>query len=150
MNALLPLVVMFGALATGSARAEAPSWTFEVVEIVDATDGGHVLHLVPAPRGEELPRSCEVFVVHARYDDGQWEPSMRRYVSRESHRKSLRRLRQAQASNFLIRFGAGGQGFGAIAGASSCEVSSRGLSTLKDDDGGFTTWSFHRQIGAGR
>lgn len=109
------------------------TWTFEVLEVSKTDRDESLIRLRPRPPGRKFPRSCETFVVHARFDLETWSPDGRRIMTRESHERSLRLLEQAQATNDIVRFGAVGHGFGAIAERPKCEVASRALRFHLDD-----------------
>jgi hypothetical protein len=113
--------------------ATAVTWTFEVLEVSRTDRGETLIRLRPRPPGRKFPRSCETFVVHARFDLETWSPTNRRIVTREGHERSLRLLQQAQATGDIVRFGAVGHGFGAIAERPKCEVASRALRFFVDD-----------------
>jgi len=121
---------------TDAAHAStAATWTFEVLEISEGNRGEALIRLRPRPPGRKFPRSCEIFLVHAYFDLDTWSPSGRKAVTREGHERSLRLLQQAQVTGDIVRFGAVGHGFGAIAESPKCEVESRGLQIVVDDDG---------------
>jgi hypothetical protein len=116
-------------------------WTFEVLEVSIADRDETLIRLRPRPPGRKFPRSCETFVVHAYFDLESWSPSGRRVVTREGHERSLRLLQQAQITHDIVRFGAVGRGFGAIAESQKCEVASRGLQIVVEDDGTSAVYS---------
>jgi hypothetical protein len=131
--ALLALLLLPCAGVTHAGTAA--SWTFEVLEISEANRGEALIRLRPRPPGRKFPRSCEIFLVHAFFDLETWSSSGRNTVTREGHERSLRLLQQAQVTGDIVRFGAVGHGFGAIAESPKCEVESRGLQIVVDDDG---------------
>jgi len=113
----------------------AANWSFEVLEISTVDRDEALIRLKPRPPGTKFPRSCGIFVVHARFDLESWSPSGRRSMTRDGHERSLRLLQQAQATGDIVRFGAVGHGFGLIADSPKCEVASRGLQVVVGDDG---------------
>jgi hypothetical protein len=115
--------------------AKSVTWTFEVIEVSRIDRDEALIRLRPRPPGRKFPRSCETFVVHARFDLETWSPAGRDVLFREDHERSLRLLEQAQATGGIVRFGAVGHGFGAIADKPECEVASRALWFRVDDDG---------------
>jgi hypothetical protein len=120
----------------GAAHAASTvTWTFEVLEVSRIDRDETLIRLRPRPPGRKFPRSCETFVVHARFDLETWSPASRHAMPREDHERSLRLLEQAQATGGIVRFGAFGHGFGAIADRPECEVASRALRFQVDDDG---------------
>jgi len=131
--AVLALLLLPGSGVTRAGTAAA--WTFEVVEISRADRDEALIRLRPRPPGRKFPRSCEMFLVHAHFDLETWSLDGRNAVTREGHVRSLRLLEQAQATGDIIRFGAVGRGFGAIADGPKCEVGSRGLRIVVADDG---------------
>lgn len=133
MLTLVALLLLPGAGVTHAGTAA--NWSFEVVEISQADRGEALIRLRPRPRGRKFPRSCEFFVVHAHFDLETWSPSGRRVVTRDGHERALRLLKQAQATGDIVRLGAVGRGFGALADAPKCEVASRGLQIVIEDDG---------------
>jgi hypothetical protein len=131
---------------TDAAHADtAATWTFEVIEISRAGRDEALIRLRPRPPGRKFPRSCETFVVHAHFDLETWSPSSRRVVTREGHERSLRLLQQAQITHDIVRFGAVGRGFGAVAESQKCEVASRGLQIVVEDDGTSVVYSVFRE-----
>ena len=127
---------------TDAAHADtAVTWTFEVLEVSRADRDEVLIRLRPKPPGRKFPRSCETFVVHAHYDLETWSPSGRRAVTREGHERSLRLLQQAQITSDIVRFGAVGRGFGSVAESQKCEVASRGLHIVVEDDGSSAVYS---------
>jgi hypothetical protein len=129
-------------LWAGTAHAEAgKTWTFEVLEVVEIRRDEHMIRLRPRPPGRKFPRSCETFIVHSVFDLETWSPGSRRHVSRDGHHRSLLLLQQAQATRTIIRVGALGKGFGAIAESPRCEVASRALQTVVEDDGTSAVYS---------
>jgi hypothetical protein len=133
-------------LWAGTAQAGAgKTWTFEVVEVTEIRGDEHVIRLRPRPPGRTFPRSCETFIVHAVFDLEAWSPQNRQHVSRDGHRRSLQFLRQAQVMHSIIRFGALGKGFGAIAEKPRCEVVSRALQTVVEDDGTSAIYSVFKE-----
>jgi hypothetical protein len=123
----------------------AATWTFEVLEVSRADRNEALIRLRPRPPGRKFPRSCETFVVHACFDLETWSPSGRRVVTREGHERSLRLLQQAQITRDIVRFGAVGHGFGAVAESQECEVASRGLQIVVEDDGTSAVYSVFRE-----
>jgi hypothetical protein len=127
---------------TDAAHAStAATWTFEVLEVSRTNRDEALIRLRPRPPGRKFPRSCETFVVHADFDLETWSPSSRRAVTREGHERSLRLLQQAQITRDIVRFGAVGRGFGAVAESQKCEVASRGLQIVVEDDGTSAVYS---------
>jgi hypothetical protein len=130
----------------GVAHAEtAATWTFEVIEVSKTDRNEHRIRLRPRPRGRKFPRSCETFVVYTRFDLESWSPSGRLVVTREGHDRSLQLLQQAQVTRDIVRFGAVGRGFAAIAESPNCEVASRGLQIVVEDDGTSAVYSVFRE-----
>jgi hypothetical protein len=123
----------------------AATWTFEVLEVSRADRNEALIRLRPRPPGRKFPRSCETLVVHAYFDLETWSPSGRRVVTREGHERSLRLLQQAQITRDIVRFGAVGHGFGAVAESQECEVASRGLQIVVEDDGTSAVYSVFRE-----
>ena len=132
---LAPLALLLLPCAGVTHAGTAATWTFEVLEISKADRDEALIRLRPRPPGRKFPRSCETFLVHAYFDLETWSPSGRRTVTREGHERSLRLLQQAQVTGDIVRFGAVGRGFGTIAESPKCEVASRGLQIVVDDDG---------------
>jgi hypothetical protein len=121
------------------------NWSFEVLEVSNADRDEALIRLRPSPPGHKFPRSCEIFVVHARFDLESWSPSGRRAVTRDGHERSLRLLQQAQATGDIVRVGAVGLGFGAIEDSPKCEVASRGLQIVVEDDGTPVVYSVFKE-----
>lgn len=137
MLALLAVLLLLGTAHAGTTA----TWTFEVLEVSSTDPREHLVRLRPRPAGRKFPRSCEIFVVHARFDLETWDPASRRRVTREGHERSLLLLQQAQATGRIVRFGAVGRGFGAIADSPKCQVASRALQVLVGDDGTAAVYS---------
>ena len=134
ISLMIALLVILLLPCAGAAHAGAAViWTFEVLEVSRTNRDETLIHLRPRPPGRKFPRSCEIFVVHAQFDLETWSPTSRRIVTREDHERALRLLQQAQATGGIVRFGAVGRGFGAIAERPKCEVASRGLRFFVDD-----------------
>jgi hypothetical protein len=137
-------------VCTDAAYADtAVAWTFEVLEVARITRDSALIRLRPRPPGRKFPRSCETLVVNAYFDLESWNPSARRVVTREGHERSLRLLQQAQITGDIVRFGAVGHGFGAVAEAQRCEVASRGLQIIVDDDGTPVVYSVFKEPSVG-
>jgi len=133
---VLTLLVFVLLSYAGATRADtAANWSFEVVEISIVDRDEALVRLRPRPPGKKFPRSCGIFVVHARFDLESWSPPGRRAVTRDGYERSLRLLQQAQATGDIVRFGAVGHGFGLIEDSPRCEVASRGLQIVVEDDG---------------
>ena len=137
--ALLALMLLPRAGATQPSTVA--SWSFEVLEVSNVDRDEALIRLRPRPPGRKFPRSCEIFVVHARFDLESWSPSGRHAVTRDGHERSLRLLQQAQATGDIVRVGALGRGFGAIEDSPKCEVASRGLQIVVEDDGAPVVYS---------
>ena len=133
--ALAVLAFLLLACAGVTRAGTAATWTFEVVEVSRADRDQALIRLRPRPPGRKFPRSCEIFVVHSHFDLETWSLAGRNAVTREGHERSLRLLEQAHATGDIVRFGAVGRGFGAIAESPKCEVASRGLQIVVEDDG---------------
>jgi hypothetical protein len=138
LTVTLALLIPFA----GAAHAdETVAWTFEVLEVSRIDRDRHLIRLRPRPSGRKFPRSCETFVVHALFDLEIWSATSRRMVTRVGHERSLRLLEQARITNEIVRFGALGHGFGAIAESPKCEVASRALQMIVEDDGTSAVYS---------
>jgi len=131
------------ALASAPALAEDDtSWTFDVLEVLRHGDGEVLVRLKPVPPGREFPRSCDELVIHSTFEPQQ-VASAARDTSRNEHLEALRALLQAQAEKRLLRVGSIDTGFGAIRGKPRCEVASRVLRRLMEDDGVWAVYSFY-------
>lgn len=145
------VLALLALLLPGTAHADAgPSWSFEVLEITRNEADEHLIRLQPQPPGKKFPKSCETFVVRVRYDVGSWSTAGRQSVTRAGHERSLRLLAQAQITKDIVRFGSIGRGFSAIPDRPKCEVSSRALLVLVDDDGSSTVYSVFNEPRAPR
>ncbi len=121
-------------ISPSPAPAQYPSWSFEIAEIVEIDPQAHIIRLIPAPSGLAYPRTCEEFVIHARFRDGTvW--SLDGLFSSATYEKAIRTLRQSQTRKELVRVGSFERGFGAIDPELPCEVRSLGLAVLNDPDG---------------
>ena len=119
------------------------SWSFEVVRLQEIDDRRTVIHLRPIPPGKRYPRSCKELVLHAEFDPTKMTPEQRSFLYRRGHDEAIRLLREADLTKKLVRIGSMDTGFGAIPGRPRCEVASRGLRVLSEDEGGRAIYSFH-------
>jgi len=129
------------ALTSLPASARASEWTFEVIEVSRENEDYHLLRLRPLPPGRKFPRSCETLVVHSTFDLNEWSEESRIALSREGHERALLKLRQAQTTGAIIRFGVVGRGFAAIKESPPCEVASHALAYIVHDDGSAVVYS---------
>jgi len=79
------------------------------------------------------------------FDVSTWSPVGRLLATREDHDRSLQMLRRAKSTGEIIRFGAVGRGFAAVADATRCEVASRALVPVLDEDGTWVVYSVFRE-----
>jgi len=124
-----------------AAAAQSRDWTFEVVEVSRENDAYQLIRLRPLPPGRSFPRSCEMLVVHATFDLDEWSATGRMALSLEGHERALQKLRQAQTTGAIVRFGVIGHGFAAIKESPRCEVASRALAYVLDEGGGGVVYS---------
>ena len=118
-------------IVAGHAFAQHPFWTFEVVEVVDEDRGTHTIRLSPAPPGIHYPRTCVELVIRSRYRRGVGVgPQLTTLFTPQAYDKAIKKLRQAQIQNELVRLGSLQLGFGKIEDAHECEVASNGLAIL--------------------
>lgn len=128
-------------LAPLAATAQSFDWTFEVVEVSRENDAYQLLRLRPLPPGRSFPRSCEMLVVHSTFDLGEWSTGSRMALSAEGHERALQKLRQAQTTGAVVRFGVIGRGFAPIEQSPRCEVASRALVYVLDEGGSGVVYS---------
>lgn len=141
----LRAVLVLGVLAIAGAPAIAEddrSWTFDVLEVVWHGDDDVLVRLKPAPSGRKFPRSCDELTIHSTFAPRKVK-GYGRDTSRDEHVEALRALLQAQAQKRLIRIGSIDTGFGAIPDKPKCEVSSRVLRRLIEDDDVWAIYSFY-------
>jgi hypothetical protein len=138
---VLALAVLAFAGAPAMAEDDT-SWTFDVLEVVHQGDDDVLVRLKPAPLGRKFPRSCDELTIHSTFAPRKVQGSGRR-TNRDEHVEALRALLQAQAEKRLIRVGSIDTGFGAIPNKPKCEVSSRVLRRLLEDDDVWAIYSFY-------
>ena len=146
MNPLAAATLAVAALALAGVPAAAQdntSWTFDVLEVTDRGDDAALVRLKPVPSGREFPRSCDELTIHSTFSPiGGTAPSGRR-ITRKDHRDAIRALLQAQMSNQILRVGSIDTGFGAIQDKPKCEVASRALVRLLEEDNVWAVYSFY-------
>ena len=138
--ALLALASLAGAAA--SARDDT-SWSFTVLEVRQVVGDRVLVRLKPTPPGKDFPRSCDVFTIHSRFEQDHLNDAYAHRITRADHLEAIRALLQARATGKILRVGSIDTGFGAIPDRPRCEVASRSLSVLMEDDGVPAVYSFY-------
>ncbi|MCH2170316.1 hypothetical protein MK489_06010 [Myxococcota bacterium] len=129
--------------ALPSAGQEDSSWTFEVTHFEPFGNSQTLIRLKPAPHGREFPRSCSELTLYSAYEPSRWTPEMRQTVRPSHHLEALEHLQTAHLAKKLVRLGSFDRGFGAIPGYPKCEVASRGLMRVREEDEGLAIYSFY-------
>jgi hypothetical protein len=133
------------ACATPALADGAASWTFEVLDFSQVGDNEHLIRLKPSPPGKKFPRSCETFVVRARFALDDWSAAARGRYGRIGHERSLRLLEQAQVTHDIVRIASIGLGFGSIPERPRCEVMSHALQLRIDRAGTSVVYSLYEE-----
>ena len=119
------------------------SWTFDVLEVTDRGDDLVLVRLKPVPPGREFPRSCDELTIHSTFSPRNVTAPAGRTITRDDYVDAIRTLLQAKMSKRILRVGSIDTGFGAIMDKPKCEVASRALVRLMEEDNVWAVYSFY-------
>ena len=144
MNRLIAALVLAETFIVGASALaqDNTSWTFDVLEVLRLVDDDVLVRLKPVPPGRTFPRSCDELTIHSTFAPLKIKGTGRG-TNRDEHVEALRALLQAQAVKRIIRVGSIDTGFGSIPDKPKCEVASRVLRRLMEDDGVWAVYSFY-------
>ena len=145
MNRLIAALVLAETFIVGASALaqDNTSWTFDVLEVLRLGDDDVLVRLKPVPPGRTFPRSCDELTIHSTFAPKKVTLPIARDISRDEHLEALRALLQAQSAKQILRVGSIDTGFGAIPDKPKCEVASRALKRLIEDDGVWAVYSFY-------